>query len=103
MANGYTALHGSAFDKVIGGLEADGYQLQFACTYTDDVPADVGYTGLESGWEIRRKLNAWCRAQGLDQYKIVRNTSYVQDLHGVVYELWSRCGGRANVKQAAAA
>lgn len=90
MANGYTVLHGSAFDKVISKLEADGYRLQFACTYTDEVPKDLGYTGCENGWAMRRKLKAWCTAQNVKQYKIVRHTSYVQDLHGTVYELWIR-------------
>lgn len=52
MANGYTALHGCAFDQVIGKLEADGYRLEFACTYTGDVPKDLGYTGRENGWEM---------------------------------------------------
>jgi hypothetical protein len=90
MANGYTVLHWNGFDRVIAKLEADGYRLQFACTYTDDVPKDVGYTGRENGWEMRRKLKAYCSAHDVQQYQIVRNTSYVQDLHGTVYELWMR-------------
>lgn len=99
MANGYTVLHGCAFDQVIAKLEADGYQLEFACTYTDDVPKDLGYTGREKGWEMRRKLKAWCTAHHVEQYVIVRNTSYVQDLHGTVYELWVR--GSRKVAQSA--
>ncbi|CAB3974231.1 hypothetical protein BLA3211_07910 [Burkholderia aenigmatica] len=37
---------------------------------------------------MRRKLKDWSSKHGVREYKIVRNTSYVRDLHGDVYELW---------------
>ncbi|BBA45138.1 TPA: hypothetical protein ACK3Q6_004081 [Burkholderia cepacia] len=91
MANGYTALYGSAFEKVERQLLADGYVCAFACTYGEPagpVPKDLGRTGKEGGWEMRRKLKDWSSKHGVREYKIVRNTSYVRDLHGDVYELW---------------
>jgi hypothetical protein len=94
MANQHTALHGGAFDKVTYQLEADGLHLMFACTYTDDYPKDLGWTGKEGGWEMRRKLKAWCVKHEIVDYKIVRNTGYVRDLHGDVYELWARQSDR---------
>lgn len=44
MANGYTALYGSAFEKVERQLLADGYVCAFACTYGEPagpVPKDL--------------------------------------------------------------
>lgn len=80
---------GCAFDKVIGQFEADRYRLLYAFSYGEDRPADLAWSGCEGGWEMRRKLKAWCSKHGVAEYKIVRNTSYVQDLHVDVYELCS--------------
>lgn len=91
MANGYTALHGNAFEKIERQLNDDGYVCAFACTYGEPsgpVPKDLGRTGKEGGWEMRRKLKIWTAKHGVRECKIVRNTSYVRDLHGDVYELW---------------
>lgn len=67
-----------------------GMRFEFACTYAGGSPPDLGYTGLEvSGWEVRRKIIEWCKRKGINQYQIVRNTTYVKDLHGpAVYELY---------------
>jgi hypothetical protein len=66
-----------------------GMRLQFACTYGRWVPASLGFTGRETGWELRRKIKAYCKARNLVDYKIIRNTSYVRALHGpAVYELY---------------
>jgi len=78
---------------MLGDRTADqspkGMSLSFACTYGTGVPPDLGYTGKESGWELRAKIRAWCSANGVTGYKIVRNTSYLRDLHGpAVYELY---------------
>lgn len=97
MANGYTVLHGNAFERVEQQLCADGYRLEFACTHTEPQPADLGITGKEGGREKRRKIKAWCQAHSLTNFKIVRNTGYVRDLHGDVYELWVRPSGQASV------
>ncbi|WP_208450524.1 hypothetical protein [Burkholderia ambifaria] len=56
----YTALYGSAFEKIEQSLLADGYVCAFACAYDEPsgpVP-DLGWTGKECGWEIRRKVIA---------------------------------------------
>lgn len=78
---------------MIGDRVADqspkGMALAFACTYGGGAPAELGFHGKESGWELRRKIKAYCKAQNWVSYKIVRNTSYVRDLHGpAVYELY---------------
>lgn len=79
---------------MIGDRVADqspkGMTLMFACTYGGGVPAELGFTGKENGWELRRKIKAYCKVQNLASYKIVRNTTYVRDLHGpAVYELYT--------------
>lgn len=72
-------------------LQRDGYSLSFACTYGQRQPEDFSFTGRETGWEMRRLLKAWCKANGVTAYTIVRNTSYHADLHGPrVYELWTK-------------
>jgi hypothetical protein len=72
-------------------LSREGYGFNFACTYDTYIPSDFAFTGKESGWEIRRKMKAWCEKNGVTDYRVVRNTSYLRDLHGSrVYELWTR-------------
>ena len=78
------------FAMIERALRRDGYALEFACRYGEHVPEDVGYTGRETGWEVRRKLKAWCAAHGHADFRILRNTSYHRDLIGAVYELWLR-------------
>lgn len=46
---------------------------------------------------MRRKLKEWSAKHGVCDCKIVRNTSYVRDLHGDVYELWVKRAGVAAV------
>lgn len=101
MGNGYTALHGVAFERIERQLLDEGYACEFACTYgapAGPVPQDLGYTGKEGGWEMRRKLKAWCIAHGVTEYRIVRNTGYVRDLHGDVYELWVKRYAEPNIE-----
>jgi hypothetical protein len=78
------------WDRVEASLRARGYVLEFACMASyGHIPGDLGYTGRENGWELRRKIKAWCAAHGIADYEILRNTSYLKDLHGAfVYELW---------------
>jgi len=79
------------WDQVESLLRRDGYSMSFACTYGQNQPSDILLTGHETGWEMRRKLKAWCKANGVTAYQIVRNTSYHADLHGpCVYELWTQ-------------
>jgi len=81
----------SAWDRREATLRRAGYSLQFACTYTDQQPDDLQYTGTETGWELRRKLTAYCLSHEITEFQIVRNRSYHSDLHGnAVYELWTR-------------
>lgn len=79
---------GGKFESIVRQLEADGFRLEFSCTHGEEIPSELGFTGRENGWEIRRKIKEWCLLHHLDDYQIVRNTSWVKDLHGVVYELW---------------
>ena len=91
MGNQYTVLNECAFDRVEKKLTAMGYHYDFACTYSTKQPSDFYWTGKETGWEMRRKLKSWCATHSIRDYKIVRNTGYVHDLHGpAVYELWVR-------------
>jgi hypothetical protein len=69
-------------------LRDSGYYCSFSCTYDGGAPDDFKWTGKESGWEMRRKLKKWASEKGVSDFKIVRNTSWVRDLHGIVYELW---------------
>ena len=79
------------WSEIESTLERDGYGREFSCATFDRVPTDVGYTGLETGWELRRKLKAYCGKNGIEDFKLVRNTSYHRDLYGsAVYELWVR-------------
>lgn len=78
------------WDRIEAALRRDGFTLSFSCATFDRQPPALGYTGLETGWELRRKLKAYCAAKGIADFEIVRNTSYHRDLHGVVYELWVR-------------
>jgi hypothetical protein len=86
---------GSArWDAVETRLRHEGYALAFACTYSERQPDDFAYTGRETGWEMRRLLMAYCVRNAIVDYRIVRNTSYLRDLHGpAVYELWTRRPG----------
>lgn len=80
-----------AWDRIEADLRREGFVLSFSCASFDRPPADLEYTGLESGWEMRRILKDWCTRHGIADYRIVRNTSYHKDLHGsAVYELWTR-------------
>lgn len=80
-----------SWDRIEAQLRRDGYSLRFACASFDRQPDDFSYTGLETGWEMRRLLRDWCGRNGEADYRIVRNTSYHRDLHGsAVYELWTR-------------
>lgn len=67
-----------------------GMSLVFACTFGTSQPPDLGFTGNEkTGWEVRRKIAAWCKSKCISNFKILRNTTYVRDLHGpAVYELY---------------
>jgi hypothetical protein len=79
------------WERIERELRRRGFSLDFSLAYFDKPPVDVGWTGKETGWEIRRKLKAYCGRQGIEDYEIVRNTSYLKDLHGdCVYELWVR-------------
>lgn len=78
------------FDELERMLSRDGYVQRFACMSCDAIPSDLGYTGRETGWEMRRKIKEWCARHGIADFRIVRNTSYHRDLHGVVYELYLR-------------
>lgn len=82
------------WEAIESRLRRDGYTLLFSCASFDRQPDDFSYTGLESGWEMRRKLKAYCISHEMVDYRIVRNTSYHADLHGVVYELWTKPEGR---------
>jgi len=88
--NRYNILRfGSTFEFVERKLREDGYVCQFSCNYDDmsRIPTGVWKKG-ESGWVQRKAIKDWCKENDVKDYKIVRNTGYVQDLHGVVYELW---------------
>ena len=77
--------------EVEAALGQAGYITLFACARFDKPPAELNYTGTESGWELRRKIKSYCSQNGIADYQIVRNTSYLSDLHGgAVYELWVR-------------
>jgi hypothetical protein len=78
------------FEAIERELSRSGYAQKFCLMSYDVIPKDLGYTGKEGGWELRRKITAWCRMHGIMDFRIVRNTSYHRDLHGVVYELWAR-------------
>lgn len=78
------------WDRIEHALRLDGYVLQFRCMYGETLPDDFDYTGRETGWEMRRRIADWCRANGLPDFVILRNTSYHRDLHGAVYEAWTR-------------
>jgi hypothetical protein len=86
------AYDGSArWDAIETGLRREGFLLRFSCAYFDAPPSDLGWTGRETGWETRRLIARWCATHGVEDYRIVRNTSYRRDLHGpAVYELWTR-------------
>lgn len=106
MANGYTVLWTSPqIERVERQWRREGYDIMFACTHGEPcgpIPKAIGYTGLEGGWEMRRKLRAWCKAKGISDYRILRNTGYVRDLHGDVYELWCKRSDPADAHCAAA-
>ncbi|CAB3753961.1 hypothetical protein [Paraburkholderia humisilvae] len=97
MANGYTALHGVAFERVELQLRAQGYSCKFACTYDEpagSIPKDLLYTGKEGGWEMRRKIKAWCVKYGVTDYRIVRNTG----LCAICTATSTNCGPEANYR-----
>lgn len=67
----------------------EGYHPLFECTYGGGIPSDLDLNAKLPGWEMRRRLKAWCHAHGIADYIIFRATDYVKDLHGPsVYELW---------------
>lgn len=78
------------WDRIEADLRRNGYSLAFSCASFDRQPSDFQYTGRETGWEMRRKLKAYCDLHHIADFQIVRNTSYHADLHGAVYELWTR-------------
>lgn len=79
------------WERIERELRRRGYVLSFSLAYFDKPPEDLGWTGKETGWEIRRKLKNYCARHEVLDYEIVRNTSYHKDLHGdCVYELWVR-------------
>ncbi|MCV9963890.1 hypothetical protein OIU34_18600 [Pararhizobium sp. BT-229] len=92
---------GSAkWERIERELGRRGYVARFSLATFDRPPEDLGWTGKETGWEIRRKLKDYCLRHGITDYEIVRNTSYHKDLHGnCVYELWVRRPEPAAVAQ----
>lgn len=76
--------------RIEADLSRRGYVQRFRCMTGEDVPEGVAFEGRETGWQLRRKIKDWCRAQRLPDFVILRNTSYHRDLHGPVYELWVR-------------
>ena len=103
---------GSTFEFVEMRLSREGYRCEWSCMSELDHsngrnvrywPEDFDWNGKESGWEMRRKIKAWCVKHDVRDYKIVRNTKYCSNLHGVVYELWTHIRDkvrRAVVKKA---
>lgn len=78
----------TSFHALERQLHRDGYYCKFSCTYDAGAPDDLIWSSDDSGWEMRRKLRAWAEKHNITDYRIVRNTSWVRDLHGIVYELW---------------
>lgn len=79
------------WERIEAALHRDGYAPDFSCASFNKPPADFDWSGLEGGWEMRRKLKAYCAAHAITDFRIVRNGSYLKDLHGgCVYELWTR-------------
>lgn len=77
------------WDKIERELARQGYVAKFSLAIFDNPPDDLGWTGKETGWEIRRKIKDYCARHKIADYRILRNTSYHKDLHGnCVYELW---------------
>jgi hypothetical protein len=93
---------GSTFEFVEMRLRKEGYACEWSCMNAPGCdgggkqwPDDFEWKGSESGWEMRRKIKAWCAKHDVKDFRIVRNTGYCRDLHGVVYELWIRRKGVA--------
>jgi sarcosine oxidase delta subunit len=63
-----------------------GFVTLFYCTYCGDFPNEIDMDA--DGWTQRKQIKEWAESKGLTQYRIIRNTSYQQDMHGAVYELW---------------
>lgn len=79
------------WDRIERSLRSRGYCNAFSLTYDGNVPSDFIWTGKESGWQFRRMLKAYCEKNDIKDYVIVRNESYLRDLHGNrVYELWTK-------------
>lgn len=78
-------------NKARSRMVRDGYQPHFECTYGGGIPDDLDIGAVLTGWEMRRRLKAWCERHAISDYIILRATDYVKDLHGpAVYELWVR-------------
>lgn len=89
----------TSFHAYEAELRAAGYICSFSCTYGGGAPQTFQWTGKETGWEMRRKLKKWALDNRIEDFKIVRNPSWVRDLHGIVYELWIPHTNPATVKQ----
>lgn len=94
--NRYSILRfGSSFEFIEIRLRNEGYECEWSCMLgagsdgaKQQWPLDFEWVGRESGWEMRRKIKEWAKRHDFKDYKVVRNTKYCRDLHGVVYELW---------------
>ena len=71
-------------------LQKAGYVLEFCCSYCSPRPPDdfVWPKHPATGWAYRRAIVSWAKKRRLTDYRILRNTGYVKDLHGTVYECW---------------
>ena len=83
-------------------LRQAGYSLRFSCTHSPvtacgsgwELPDDFDWPEGDyaaSGWAWRRSIKTWVKKHGITDYRILRNTTYIPDLHGPrVYELWTK-------------
>lgn len=79
------------WDRIERSLRNQGYSYVFALTQGGNYPPDFLWTGKETGWELRRLIKDYCEKNGITEYLIIRNESYLRDLHGRrVYELWEK-------------
>ena len=81
-----------ACQDVVYDLAMNGYELEFCCTHVyPQPPSDFCWPDKNAtGWDYRRAIKDWAKKRGIKDYVIVRNTCYVQDLHGIVYECWTK-------------
>ena len=84
--------HSSSCQDKEDTLWKEGYELLFCCTHIHPrSPDDFECLASWNGWDYRRAIKAWVKKHGIVDFKILRNTTYVPDLHGpFVYELWVR-------------